>query len=59
MTSARRRLDRVAKGAKENGQPLSVMFRTFCSFDMPYTGSTVAIAVLILVLLILIIVLKT
>jgi hypothetical protein len=28
MTTARRRLDRVAKGAKENGQPPRVIFKT-------------------------------
>jgi syntaxin 8 len=60
MTSARRRLDRVAKGAKDNGQLLSVIFMTrVVDLEYNYAGSTVAIAALILVLLILIIVFKT
>ena len=57
LTGARRRLDRVARGAKENGAcPLS------CSGSLAnrvFPGSTVMIGLLILVLLILIIVFKT
>lgn len=60
LTGARRRLDRVAKGAKENGQYFTFGFKysTIFSFHI-MSGSTMAIAILILVLLILIIVFKT
>lgn len=61
LTGARRRLDRVAKGAKENGTcPLhSGCLKQWLTWKCPRPGSSVMIALLILVLLILIIVFKT
>ncbi|KAI0360717.1 hypothetical protein OH77DRAFT_713835 [Trametes cingulata] len=60
LTQARRKLDRVARGAKENGTS-ELRWTTWCkTFDTNVSaGSTVMIALLILVLLILIIVFKT
>ncbi len=67
LTSARRRLDRVARGAKENGMSALVSLRGYSAPCRWLTivrlvlvsGSTVMIALLILILLILIIVFKT
>jgi syntaxin 8 len=59
MSSARRKLERVAQGAKRNGNshhrcPSNVQFAHLLGL-----GSTVTIALLILILLILIVVFKT
>lgn len=62
LTNARRRLDRVARGAKENGAcPVFLAAVSLGRYSLPrgLVGSTLMIALLILVLLILIIVFKT
>lgn len=58
LSGARRRLDRVAKGARENGACIPTGFVKAAVVDTTI-GSTVTIGLLILVLLILIIVFKT
>ena len=58
LSQARRKLDRVARGAKENSMSLSISARSPLSYG-DSTGSTVMIGLIIFILLILIIVFKT
>jgi syntaxin 8 len=60
LSSARRRLDRVAQGAKENSEHLSNFAQLAIADEFNSSvGSAVAIGVIIFILLILIIIFKT